>query len=542
MSASLILRNFLASLIAWGCLCASLCGCQSPALPRPTSEVDYHGDKITYAEKRAPKPATPDSSQPPPPPAPGKTSTRYALSEAVGQALRQNQKILVSSYNPPKAEQDLKGANAVYDPSVFSTANLGHNRRPIQSLLDTGSLYQDVLTENKWSTRTGAKKLTPTGATLAVYQELNRLGSDSSLVVPNPQTASTIVVEASQPLLQGFWDKTNRAAIAIARLNVEMSNEDFRQTVMDVVTEVSKGYWQLTMEHENAVIAGRALEMAEELLRREKTRLDRGISSSLDTDRALTAVEMRRADHLRAQTRVKMISDQLKLLLGTPEASPEIIPTSKPHLKPSPVDLSKSLEMAVQNRPELELAQKNLKVSETRKDLAQHNRLPKLNAVLRLTRNGIGVVPGSSLDMLYTDNYNSFLGGLEFEYPLGHRGAQAEYKKRTLEYDQSFQELKRVGDQVVNEVGLVIRELNLAQKEIPVTLQAKEAAERVKDSENVRFELGQKTNEELLRAQDLWAAASREYVRAVINYNISLVTLGRAQGTLLKELGVNLQK
>jgi outer membrane protein TolC len=64
----------------------------------------------------------------------------------------------------------------------------------------------------------------------------------------------------------------------------------------------------------------------------------------------------------------------------------------------------------------------------------------------------------------------------------------------------------------------------------------------VKDSEYARFELGEKTIDQLLQAQILWAGAARDYARAVINYNISLVTLGRAKGTLFKELWVAIQK
>ena len=89
---------------------------------------------------------------------------------------------------------------------------------------------------------------------------------------------------------------------------------------------------------------------------------------------------------------------------------------------------------------------------------------------------------------------------------------------------------------------MAIREINLANQDIPTTLKAQTAAERVVVSENARFELGQKTNEELLRAQDLLAGAAREHARAVLNYNISLATLTRAKGTILKELHIEIKE
>jgi outer membrane protein len=537
---SQFLRASVSYLIILGGLACLSGGCAGDETHRPATNFVFRDVKISDPSPPIPTPKT-AAKRPPAKLNRPEAPARLTLLEAVGHALRNNEKILVSSYNPPKAVQDLKGAEAVYDSSIFSSGNIGHTKRPTASLLDTGTILESKLIEDRWFFRGGTKKFLPSGATVSLYQELDRLNSNSILVVPDPQSTSRMVVEVSQPLLKGFWDRTNRAAIAIAKLNVDISNEEFRQTAMDVVTEVAKAYWQLLQEREFEHIAGQTLEMALEVHRREQVRLERGISTRLDTDRALAAAETRRGDLLRSQTRIKMISDQLKLLINLPEGSPEIMPVSKPLTKPSPIEMNKALEAAVKNRPELERAQKAMGVTKNRKDLAQHNRLPKLDAVFRYTKAGLGVNAGRAVDTVYANNNNSWLAGVEFEYPLGNEAPQAEYRKRSLEYDQSAMEARRVKNQVINEVTLAIREIHLSQKEIPTTLQAKTAAERVVESENARFELGQKTNEELLRAQDLWAAAAREYARAVINYNISLTSLGRAKGTILKELGIEIK-
>jgi outer membrane protein TolC len=176
----------------------------------------------------------------------------------------------------------------------------------------------------------GAKQLLPTGATVSLYQELDRLNSNSTLVVPDPQNTSRVGVEVSQPLLKGLLDAPNRAAITIAQLGVGMSNDEFRQVSMDVVAEVARTYWQLVSERLSTIIAIKTLDMAEEVYRRENERLQRGLSTRLDVDRSLAAVESRRAVLLRNQARVKIVSDQLKLLLNYPEALPEIIPLDYP--------------------------------------------------------------------------------------------------------------------------------------------------------------------------------------------------------------------
>jgi outer membrane protein len=211
-------------------------------------------------------------------------------------------------------------------------------------------------------------------------------------------------------------------------------------------------------------------------------------------------------------------------------------------MTPAKVNLDEAMAASLKNRPELERAQKVVDVSKTRMDLARHNRLPKLDAGVRLAKNGLGTNVGGAFNTVYGNAYNNYLASLQFEYPLGNRAAKAEYSKRSLEYDQSSAEVSRVKDQVITEVSLAIRDVNLAQKEIPTTLKAQDAAERVVESEKARFELGQKTNEELLRAQDLLATAAREHARSVINYNISLVALSRAQGTILRDMGIEIKE
>jgi outer membrane protein TolC len=56
--------------------------------------------------------------------------------------------------------------------------------------------------------------------------------------------------------------------------------------------------------------------------------------------------------------------------------------------------------------------------------------------------------------------------------------------------------------------------------------------------EQRRFELGQTTNDDVLRAQETLAQAERDYIKALLNFNLALVSLERAKGTLLETQGV----
>jgi len=59
--------------------------------------------------------------------------------------------------------------------------------------------------------------------------------------------------------------------------------------------------------------------------------------------------------------------------------------------------------------------------------------------------------------------------------------------------------------------------------------------------EEILFELGQKDNQDLLTVQDYYGSAEREYLRAQARYNMNLVALARARGSLLDDYGLNVE-
>ena len=101
-----------------------------------------------------------------------------------------------------------------------------------------------------------------------------------------------------------------------------------------------------------------------------------------------------------------------------------------------------------------------------------------------------------------------------------------------MDRQQAEEQLDRVKDDIKLEVKQVLIRLATVKDEIEASRQAKEAAEKVVEGEFTRFDIGQTTNEELLRAQDLLAATSRSFARAIADYNTTLQDLWRAQGIL----------
>jgi len=98
---------------------------------------------------------------------------------------------------------------------------------------------------------------------------------------------------------------------------------------------------------------------------------------------------------------------------------------------------------------------------------------------------------------------------------LSSASPEADRRKRRFEFEQSLLDADRVAAQAIQEVNVTVRAFRSASEEVEVTRRAKIAAEETVKGENVRFELGQTANEDLLRAQDVLAAAEREHLQAL---------------------------
>jgi len=467
------------------------------------------------------------------------------LAEAIRLALTYNQDIQVTGFDPLLAETDLVKARAVYEAAFFMNNDFGRTDRPVQRRLATGAIQEGKFIEDMYGNKIGFKQHGPSGGTWAIYQESNTLNSNSRFsqpIEPNPQWTTRFAVELSQPLLKGFGDPLNQGAIRVANLNTRISLQDFRQKVMEVTTKVVTAYWQLSFDREASRIARRSLEQAKEVLRRETARRGQGLANELDVARATSAVGSREADVIRTENRTRNSSDNLKRQLHAPDlpmdGDASLMPADAPRFFIFEVDRTAALSRALARRPEIERARSAIAINQVRIDVADRERLPRLDAAFRYTMNSLASEWHDAMREQDPGERISWSMGLELEVPLGNRSAIADYQRRLIEYEQSLREANQLVDQILAEVSTAARAVLQGRDEIEYTLQAKTSAETLVRAEFARFELGGVGNDELLRSQDTQAAAERDYLLALLNFNMALSELARAQGTLLEDRGI----
>ena len=460
---------------------------------------------------------------------------RLTLLDAIRYSLEGNQDIEVVSYTPRQSAAEIESAESVFDTSVF--ADTSFRREP-----NLQSSVTEIVMEDTGVFQTGIRKPLTTGGSLSTFLEMRYGDLINSEFDRTYRYIFAPTVEVRQPILKNFGSRQEKAAIKIAKHQARISDEQLRQKVIEVATRVSKVYWQLYLFGELVKINRQNLEMAEEVLRRETVRLAQGISQQIDVERASSNAQARRSTLLQSRQRFESAMDQLKLLINSPtltiDSGVQIIPIEAPQTASIQVDQTRIIESALNHRPEIISAIQKLRIRQVEENLTAHKRLPNLDVFGRYSLSGYGTEFNQAVSDTGVDDNDAWAVGLNFEWPIGNRSAKSSYRKKQLEREQAVAQVKRIGNQIKLDVKQVLLAIAYAGGEIDSTRQAKAAAEKVVTGEFARFDIGQKTNEELLRAQDLLAAASRNYVRAVVDYNISMAELDRAQGILPEQIAI----
>ena len=459
----------------------------------------------------------------------GSTPVPLSLLDAIRLSLEGNREIQVVSYTPKQALENVANSESVYDPFLFADAS--YSRDP-----NLESSVTDIVTEDELLTQTGIRKPLETGGTLSTYFETRYSDLNNAQFDRSYKHIAAPTVELRQPLLNNIGAQKEQTAIKIANYQANISEEDFRETVIKVTNRVAEAYWKLYLFKELVGINQKNFDMAEEVYRRESERLERGISQKLDAERARSNAETRRSTLLLSQQEYRVAMDRLKLLLNRGQFQldfdSEVMPIEIPKTQPVVVDENEAIATALENRSEIVKTLQEKLIRQADEDLAAHQRLPELDVVGRYSLSGYGDDFSDATNDMDFNSDDAWEVGLKFKWPIGNRAANSRYREKILKRQQVEALLKRVENDIKLDVKQILHGIAIARGEIEATRLAKAAAEKVVEGEFTRFDIGQTSNEELLRAQDLLALTSRSYSRAVVNYNIALHDLARAQGVL----------
>lgn len=464
---------------------------------------------------------------------------KISLQRAVTTAASNNLSVQFARLAPAISEAQLVNAQAAFDWVFFSNLNWNNQNQPRTSTFGSGSPFQQQATQ--WNT--GLRRPLTTGGQITVQQELNYIDdtTPSSTVRPNPNSLVGVTLQIDQPLLRGAGSDVALAETRIARNAERGSLASLRRDLIRNITDTEKAYWQLFNAARNVQILKQLLDRGTLTASQVRGRIDLDATPSQIAD-STARVERRRADLLRAQAALRQSSDRLKSLINDPEvpvgSEVLLLPSDEAVDAPLEFSLLDLIETAVSDRPEIEQAILSIDDTAIRKVVADNARLPRLDLRLQTRFNALGSNPGPVYDDALNGTFVDYLVGVVFEQPIGNRRAESEYRRRNLERAQAVLSYRNTVQQILVEVKTSLISVTTNYKLITQTRDSRIAASDVLRSLLVEKQLTKAyTVERLdleLNRQESLAAAEREEVQAITDYNNAVADLYASIGRTLR--------
>ena len=482
-------------------------------------------------------------------PVSGESVLRLTRDEAVRLAVANNQELAAARLDPAISQERVNAAKAAYVPTLRTGASRNSQSQPPTSLFSGN----EGLETGAWSANASVVQLMPWGG--GNYQlgvDTSRTTSNSLISSLNPSLGARLQLGISQPLLRDFKIDATRAEVEIAQRNRSIADTRLDESVIGAGSSAERAYWSLVAALAQTDVQQRALDLALELERTNRARVDVGQSPPLDLVAARAEVAQRRENLIVARTRARQSEDVLRTLIVDPQRqdfwSVRLEPTDTvPPLGPPP-DIDAAVRRALSERTDLVRMRREIEINETGISLAKSETRPDLRLAAnyltdgaggtRLLRTGgfPGTVVGSEVTR-YTDvlgqvlrfDYPTWTVGMTFSYPLGRSAAEANLARARIEKDQTSTRLRSLEFTAVREVREAGWALEQNQQRIETARLSRELAEQRLDAEQRRFEVGMSTSFLVIQAQRDLAVARNNELQASLDYQLAAVAFDTAQ-------------
>ena len=463
----------------------------------------------------------------------GKNLINLTLEDAIVRALSGSPEISVVSFDPSIAREDITKAVSAFDITTFGRLNYEKGDNPTDSIFQGGQS-----TSRLWET--GIKQKGITGAEWSLAYALTRNWDDLTTRRLSTRYEPMLSFQIKQPLLRDAWQELNLAGINISKLNYSIVLSAFRQKTEEVSTEVISLYWALLQARRDLEIQQQLLDKTRETLRKVEDRKNID-ATTVQIKQAEASVKTRQGILFQVEKRVVDVQDALVRLLSDHQLNLlndfEIIPATTPNMEATEFEQLEVLKLALINNPLIQQARIGVEVAQINVDVAKRQKMPRLDLVASMRMQGLSSTQGGAQDRLNEADYTSYAVGITFEFPLGNRQRESEFRRRKFERSKAISILQNVSDKIATQAKERVRLAETAYRELQVQKDAAEAArihlQALEDTEMIREKLTPEFLMVKLQAQESLASAQRAEIKSIVDYNIALTRVAQTTSTVL---------
>ena len=468
------------------------------------------------------------------------------------------------------------------DPIISGTLQNDHAKTVSSSLFNG----VPIISQNTGTVNLAYNQGFSWGTNVLVGFNNSRATTNIPFTTYSPLINSSLRLQLTQHLLQGFGFPSNSRFIHIAKNNRELTDVAFRLQIITTVDQIENMYWDLVYAYENARVQNESLAFAQKTLSDTQKQVDIGSLAPIEVVRAQSTVAQDQQLVTTAQTNLQLeqllMKNALTRTLKDPVmATAEVVPTSTMDIpQQEPVIPTEDLiNDALRHRAELVESRIDLNSREYSNKAVRSALLPTVDLFAYYAGSGLGGAQSAAnlcanqtpeqLLLGFCSGYNSHTGttlippvastsigetwnqlvnstapdkgvGLSVNIPLRNRAAQSLQVRSELEYRQA----QMREQQIENQVGIEVRNAQYAVQQNRASVDSAKAAVELArqslDAEQKKYKFGTSTATLVLQYESQLATAESTLVNATVSYEKSRLELDRATGSVLDHANISI--
>lgn len=517
------------------------------------------------------------------------------MREVVQLALENNTEVKVQRIQPKLAEEQVRFARGAFDPQLTFSTLYSYSETPqnaqqfvatggetvlaqqalVDQLVDLQNSLDELLAEiqgisptstaapnlkfkdprnfqsEDFSINYGVGGLTPLGTTYQIGLTQLQARNDLNKQIPPslfyPEYTTTLGLTLTQPLLKNFGPAANLAELRVARIQRQVGWYEWEQQLIRSLSQSVSLYVDLIFALENLRVREGAVQTARLLEQQNISRVRAGrmrpsdvweaqTSLANNADLAMRAVSF----YVESQNSLKaQISSAADLAAGP---SGRLEPVDSLQIPALDLDRNHYLREAFTRRPEYLRLQAAAEQEGIKVRYARNQIYPQVDLQASYGLTG--------LDGNYGDSFGSSLGGqgpafavgVVVSVPLGNQKERANLESAKLRQEQVALALQRGAIDITLEIDTAISLVRTTREQVKAAAQTSRSARLTAEAQEKLLEEGKATTFDVVRLQNDYADARSRELSALANHRKAVLRLSVARGTLLDELGVNLEQ
>jgi outer membrane protein TolC len=515
---------------------------------------------------------------------------RLSLDQALAMALMNNNDIDASKIDREEADYALLGAKGAFDPVARATGSWLQQTTPAASSL-SGSSTGGVVSKTWLSDPSIGGSVPWFGGTYNTDFSSQRIYTNNSFVNLNPQYPAALTFQYTQPLWRNLRYDANRHSLDVARKNQSLSQEQFRQRVMQVVLQTERAYWELAYAYNNLQVQLQAVELGRQQDESNRRQEREGLLAPIDVVAAQTQLAAFELNAYSALSTLTQAENALKVLILADRTSAlwsaAIVPTTPADIAAPVVPLDDAVAQALSSRPETAAVKISAEMNRSDTKYFRDQTKPQVDLVASYARAGLagpqvltsnpltssfgpiidrlntlsaasGLSPvaiaggGSTPAFLvgdYGQSLNNLWGGdfpttqvqLRVSLPIRNRLAEANLSRASAEARRIQNQKDQLEQAIAADVRNAMQAMESATLRRDAARVQRESAEEQYNSEQRQFRAGTSTLFLVQQRQTTMITARSQERRAESDLGEAIAAFELATGSILQQHNIKLQ-